>query len=128
MSRRSCGVAAYCTATPATAGKLRHGYRLANRRHEEKTINYQPSSISWHPACDFAGRQFERFSSTRTDLEAAREGSVGKIRQPTHVYFPAGNVAANDLTAWSVRQLSGQRRCEWPEYHWRRCKRMRDLG
>ena len=109
VSRRSRGVAACRSVAPAAAGRLCRGCKLANRRHEEKAINYQRSSVSWRRACDFAGRVFQRFSAARADLEAARAGGVGKIRQPTHVHFPAGNVAANDLTAWSLRQPPGQR-------------------
>ena|SRR5436190_24403590 len=121
MSRRSYGVAAYCTATQP------RGYRLANGRHEQKTTNHQLPTFTYQlfairsPAINHrllvrrslgegGSRSYGgQVSPTRADLEAAREGGVGKIRQPTHVHFPAGNVAANDLAAWSIRQPPGQR-------------------
>jgi hypothetical protein len=56
-----------------------------------------------------ANRVFRGFSPTRADLEAAPKGAIGKIRHATDVHLPAGNVAANDLTAWSVHQLPGER-------------------
>src|SRR6266545_7809655 len=81
----------------------------------EPQLSYLSAIALWINRC---------FSPTRADLEAAPKGAVGKIRHGAHVHFPAGNVAANDLAVWRLRQLSGKRRCQWPEYHWRRSKRM----